>query len=115
MLSARAILAAQKDCGGNGMRAAKACDALDRGCCLELYYPGRTLLVEPHAVGLDGTGRPWLLGFERHGAADTGSGGWVFLPLDETSKVDVSGYLSHGPRQGYRRDDPRFDTMLAQL
>ena len=97
------------------MRAAKACDALDRGCCLELYYPGRTILVEPHAVGLDAQGRAWLLGFERYGAADPQSGGWVFLPLDETRKVDVSGYLSLAPRPGFRRDDHRFDSVIAQL
>jgi hypothetical protein len=98
-----------------GVHAARACEALDRGCCLELYYPGRSALVEPHAVGLDAAGRAWLLGFERHGAADPGPGSWVFLPLDEAGKVDVSGYMSLAPRPGFRRDDPRFATILAQL
>ena len=97
------------------MRVARACEALECGCCLELYYPDRSTLVEPHAVGVDAQGRSWLLGFERYGAADLASGGWVFLPLDETCKVDVSGYMSNAPRRGFRRDDPRFDSVIAQL
>jgi hypothetical protein len=97
------------------MRVAKACEALERGGCLELYYADKSVLVEPHAVGVDGQGRAWLLGYERYGAADAASGGWVFLSLDETRKVDVSGYLSNAPRPGFRRDDPRFDSIIAQL
>lgn len=97
------------------MRVARACEALDQARCLELYYEGRSLVVEVHAVGFDPSGRAWLLGFERHGGADMAAGSWTFRPFDETRSVALSGYFSLAPRQGYRRDDPRFDRVLKQL
>jgi hypothetical protein len=97
------------------MRVARASEAIERGLCLELYYPDRSLIVEPHAVGFDAKGRAWLLAFERYGGADPTPGNWTFLPLDETRNVAVSGYFSQAPRPLYRRDDPRFDRVLRQL
>jgi hypothetical protein len=97
------------------MRVARACEALDQGCCLELYYEGHSEVVEVHAVGFDSAGRAWLLGFERHGGADPTPGAWIFVPLDETKRVSLSGYFSAAPRPGFTRDDPRFERVLRQV
>ncbi|MDB5693256.1 MAG: hypothetical protein JWO81_2319 [Alphaproteobacteria bacterium] len=97
------------------MRIRRAIDAIEKGCCLELYYQQYSLIVEPHAVGLDASGRPFVLAVERYAGRAPVLGQWLFLPLDTTRKVAVSGYFSEAPRPGYRPDDPRFDRILSQL
>jgi hypothetical protein len=97
------------------MRVVRACEAIDKGCCLELYYDDHSLIVEVHAIGFDAEGRAWLVAFERFGGGDPGPGAWTFLPLDETKRVAISGYFSAAPRAGYCRDDPRFDRIVKQV
>ena len=97
------------------MRLKRACEAIDQGCCLELYYPRHSLVVEPHAVGLDEKKRPLLLAWERCDSTDGHRGAWLFLRLDEAKEVLVSGYFSSAPRKGYTRDDPRFAQIVRQI
>ena len=93
----------------------QAKDAIETGCCLELYFERYSMIVEPHAVGTDRFGRSLLLAFERCMDALPTLGQWLFLPLDKARMVEVSGYLSEAPRPGYRPDDSRFIQILSQL
>ena len=97
------------------MHLQSACDAIDRGCRLEIYYDDHSLVVEPHAVGFDRRGRTMLLAWECSDSADGHSGEWLFLTLDEAREVDVSGYLAQSPRMGFVRDDPRFARIVRQV
>ena len=97
------------------MRVQRSCEALEKGCCLEVYYDGHSLIVEPHAVGFDKYDHAALLAWERFGDGPHATGQWLFLRLDETRKVAVSGYFSEVPRPGYCQDDARFDRVLCQV
>jgi hypothetical protein len=93
------------------MRVTKACEAIDKGCCLELYYRRHSRVVEPHAVGYEPDGEPALLAWD--GTDETG--GWLFIALGEPREIIVSGYFSEAPRPGFVRDDPRFARILRQV
>jgi hypothetical protein len=97
------------------MRIGLAVEALERGCCLELYYERYAIVVEPHAVGFDRFGRPCLLAYERFTDGMPSFGQWLFLPLDKARWIDVSGYFSEGPRPAFVPDDLRFARIVAQL
>ncbi|MGZ8281762.1 MAG: hypothetical protein ACXWUN_02275 [Allosphingosinicella sp.] len=97
------------------MRVEKACEAIAKGCCLELYYKGHSQVVEPHAAGYDLSGGPALLAWEAVDSAKGDRGAWLFVPLDDLREIDVSGYFSEAPRPGFVRDDPRFARILCQL
>ena len=92
----------------------RACESLEKGCCLELYYVGHSVIVELHAVGFDKAGRPAALACKRNESAN-GPGEWQLIYLDEARKVDVSGYFSEAPRPGFRRGDKRFGEICCQL
>lgn len=97
------------------MRVQRALEALDRGCCLEIYYDRYSVIVEPHTIGFDRAERPALLGVERRAQSEGPLGQWLFLHLDTARKIDISGYFSEAPRPGFRPDDPRFERILAQV
>lgn len=97
------------------MRVQRASEALERGSCLELYYPDHSMVIEPHAVGFDKSDHPALLGWEVLARGMTPRGQWQFLRLDEMSKVEISGYFSEAPRPDYQQNDPRFDRIIRQL
>ena len=92
-----------------------ACQALETSCCLEVYYDGRSIIGEVHAVGIDKSHKSAVLIFETFDTACDQSGDWQFLPLDEVRELDVSGYFSDAPRPGYRRSDKRFEKVLCEL
>ncbi len=92
----------------------KACLALDRGCCLELYYHDQARrCIEVHAVGFDECQQPAIFGWEVMSAA--GASGWTLLSLAGVREVDVSGYWSEAPRPGYDRSDVGLAQLLCSL
>ena len=95
------------------MRLELACQALQRGSCLELFYEEHNRCLEVHAVGLGFDDRPLVLGWEVRTGAEPEH--WVVLPLDEPTAVDVSGWWSEAPRPGFVRDDRRFARILCQI
>jgi hypothetical protein len=83
----------------------RACDAVAKGCCLELYYVNHSVVVEAHIVGYDEMYRPAVLAWERSDSFTGHPGEWRFLHLDEMRKVAVSGYFSTAPRVGFNRGE----------
>ena len=78
-----------------------ACDALERGVCLDLRYRGEFLCVEVHAAGYSPDSEPLLYCWQRVGST---GGGWRLLRVAEVQSIDDSGYFSEAPRPGYRLD-----------
>lgn len=78
-----------------------ACDALQRGVCLDLRYRGEILCVEVHAAGYDLDAEPLLHCWQRVGFA---RGEWRLLRLAEAQYIEDTGYFSEAPRPGYRLD-----------
>jgi hypothetical protein len=92
----------------------KACMALERGSCLELYYPDHVRrCIEVHAVGFDDQQRPAIFGWQVMGSV--GEPGWTLLPLADVREVDISGYWSEAPRPGYAQSDVRLSRVLCSL
>ena len=98
-----------------GNRLRRACEAIDKGSCLELYYGSHSVVVEAHAAGFDKSDRPVVLAWERITTLKDDPGKWQFLRLDETRKVTVSGYFSDAPRAGFERGDKRFRSICCQV
>ena len=90
------------------MRVQRALEALEKGCCLELYYDEGSHLVEVHAVGFDADDRPVVQAWDS-GSADR----WSLCHLDRTRKVAVSGYFSEAPRPGFEVDSRLVRVLKA--
>ncbi|MDT9600281.1 hypothetical protein [Sphingosinicella rhizophila] len=89
--------------------------ALEKGCCLELYYDGWSRVVEVYAVGLDSEGREVIQAWQPQADINgPGRPGWKLLYLDETRKVAVSGYFAEAPRPDYVRD-PAIVKVLREI
>ncbi len=91
-----------------------ACEAIEKGCCLELDYDDHCVVVEPHTVGIDDLGRAAILGWVRTCSCSVCPGEWQVLRLDEPRSVLVSGYFSEAPRPDFRRHDEKFATICSQ-
>ena len=78
-----------------------ALEAFERGCCLEIWDKGQCVIVDPQVVGLDEAERPLVLGIDRLNERCAPLARWLLLRLDRASAVDVSGYMSDGPRTGW--------------
>jgi hypothetical protein len=95
------------------MSLALALEAIERGSCLELFYGGNCIVIDPQAVGHDHQGRPLILGVERSSEDFAPLAKWLLLRLDTARLVDVSGYLSEGLRPGWERSVEQFATIEA--
>ena len=90
-------------------------EALEKGCCLEIYYDGLCIIGEVHAVGWDKARNLALLLFEKSDSACEHAGGWRFVSLENARDLDVSGYFSEAPRPDYQRSDGRFERIVCAL
>ena len=75
-----------------------ACEALERGSCLEMEYRGESLLLEVHDAGYAADGEPLLHAWQRVGPK---ARGWRLVHLRDARSPSVSGYMSEAPRPGY--------------
>ena len=90
-------------------------EALEKGCCLEIYYDGLCIIGEVHAAGWDDARDPAVLLFEKFDTACEHAGEWRFVSLKNARSIDVSGYFSEAPRPGYQRSDGRFDRICCSV
>jgi hypothetical protein len=83
---------------------------------LGFVYDGQARVLEPHTFGIDSTGQPALCGYQVSGGSRSGQvHGWKTLRLDKLDEPKVLPRSFHRPRPEYKRDDPAFDTIWAQL
>lgn len=98
------------------MHTQTACDALTKGCCLEIRYDGYIRVVEVHAVGWtkddNAVMRVWQL---RGGSVRNEPIGWKLLRLDETIGSVILDEKSSAPRPGYKRGDKAMARIVCQL
>ena len=90
-------------------------EALEKGCCLEIYYDGLCIVGEVHAAGWDKARNPAALLFEKSDSACEHVGEWRFVSLENARNLVVSGYFSEAPRPDYQRSDGRFDRICCSV
>ncbi|MGY3531455.1 hypothetical protein ACVISU_004223 [Bradyrhizobium sp. USDA 4452] len=93
-----------------------ACEALTKGCVLELLYDGYFRLVEVHAVGFTQEGNAIMRVWQTSGGSVSNEPvGWKLLRLDEATGANVTNVRSAAPRTGYRRNDRVMVRIVCQL
>jgi hypothetical protein len=91
-----------------------ACEALDKGRCLEIGYDTFTRIVEVHRVGVSRAGEHILSGWQIRGPANERVG-WKLLNLDEPVTLTLTNIPSQAPRPDYRRGAKQFIGIICQL
>lgn len=98
------------------MRTEKLAEAIHQKKVVEFRYEGRTRVVEPHAVGVMTTGRPGLRAYQVGGYSESGTQPpWRLYRVDKMGGLVVTSKTFPGPRDGYRRGDPIFASIVAEL
>jgi hypothetical protein len=93
-----------------------ACDALQRGQCLELRYDGYSRTVEVHAVGNTQAGNDIMRVWQVRGGSSSGERtGWKIMRLDETFSAHIVDEKSEAPRRGYVRGDTAMQHIYCQV
>ena len=93
-----------------------ACEALQKGCCLELQYDGYSRIVEVHAVGTTKDGNAVMRCWQVSGGSASGERiGWKLFRLDEARGALIFRQPSSAPRPGYGRGDPAIANIRCQL
>jgi hypothetical protein len=102
--------------GELAMDSTTACNALNKGLCLEVHYDGYARVVEVHAVGLTKDDneimRVWQVS---GGSVSRNPTNWRLMRLDETQFVRITNNKSEAPRPGYGRDDKAIDRIVCQV
>jgi hypothetical protein len=83
---------------------------------ISFSYEGYSRTVEPHTYGIDGKGHYAVRGYQVAGGSQSGEYiGWKLFHVNEMHGVTVLPTKFSGPRQGYKRGDKAFRSILAQL
>ncbi|UUX95560.1 hypothetical protein [Aquabacterium sp. J223] len=83
---------------------------------LSFQYEGFSRTVEPHTYGIDGKGHYALRAYQVAGGSRSGEYvGWKIFHVGEMFGLSALPTKFSGPRQGYKRGDKAFQTILAQL
>lgn len=83
---------------------------------LSFNYEGFHRTVEPHTYGIDGKGHYAIRGYQVSGGSQSGEYvGWKLFHANEMVDLSVLPTKFSGPRQGYKRGDKAFRSILAQL
>jgi hypothetical protein len=97
------------------MQIETACEAMTAHKCLELTYEGERRLVEVHTAGAKNDGEPAISVWQTHNFSQPhAKPNWRLFTLNEVSNVSISSEVSHAPRQGFKRDDKRFQSIRCQ-
>ena len=90
--------------------------AIQQRVRLQLDYDGAERTFEPHTLGTDAAGMAMVCGYQVRGGSRSGQGsGWKTFSLTRIGRLRaLEEHFSH-PRAEYRRDDPGFARIDAQL
>jgi hypothetical protein len=91
-----------------------ACDALEKGRCLEIRYETCSRIIEVHRVGVSVAGDHIMSGWQIRGPGSERVG-WKLLNLDEPNNVTLTDIPSLAPRPDYRRGAKHFIGIICQL
>jgi hypothetical protein len=98
------------------MHSDTACEALNKGVCLELRYSGFSRIVEVHAVGTSTAGNPVMRAWQvRGGSVSNEPVGWKLMRLDEAAGAALTTERSLAPRPGYKQGDRGMTRIFCQL
>src|SRR5665213_1546264 len=91
-----------------------ACDAIEKGRCLELEYEIFTRLVEVHRVGVSPAGDHIMSGWQIRGLGNERVG-WKLLSLDEPKSLKLTDIPSLAPRPDYRRGAKQSSELFVNF
>lgn len=93
-----------------------ACEAISKGCRLEVRYDGFTRVVEVHAVGTSKSGNAIMRVWQVRGGSASGSQtGWKIFRLDEIVGAELSDEPSTAPQPGYKRGDSAMARVICEV
>lgn len=93
-----------------------ACQALREARVIECEYDGFRRVVEVHAVGYAGAGKPRMRVFQVGGNSKSGKiNQFKLFDLDDVRGASIGTTRSQAPRHGYRRDDRAFSRFECRL
>jgi hypothetical protein len=83
---------------------------------LRFGYEGQLRTVEPHTYGRDRKGQRMLRAYQVGGGSNSGARtGWKFFCERHMRELTVLEETFRGPRPEYKRGDPFFTHIIAQL
>lgn len=83
---------------------------------LSFVYDGYPRVVEPHTYGIDHNGHRALRAYQVWGGSESGEQvGWKIFHSSRMQRLTVLPDHFPGARPRYRRNDPAFSTIFAQL
>ena len=92
------------------------CDAISNLNLINFHYDGHPRVVELHTYGLDTKGHRALRAFQVRGSSKSGQGPyWRIFHRDKMHDITVLQETFAGQRDGYRKGDPFFSTILCEL
>lgn len=98
------------------MKGSKIINAIRWRQTLRIVLKEGSVHVEPHAYGIDHSGRPLLVCYEvRDGADPASTEGWKTVRLLGAREIEAGPRRFAGPRSGYVRDNPALHTIFAQI
>lgn len=92
------------------------CSAIATRCLVVFEYGDLFRVVEPHRVGINGSGHAILTGWLRAGysRADP-AGGWRHYLLRDIQELELVDAPFVGGRPGYIKSDPRMREIFYEL
>lgn len=83
---------------------------------LSFIYDGYPRTVEPHTYGRDIRGHSALRAYQVAGGSESGQYiGWKLFHCNDMHGVTVQPQTFSGPREGYKRGDKAFKSIMAQV
>lgn len=92
-----------------------ACEALEKGRCLELQYDGYSRTVEVHVVGTTAKGDPIMRAWQVRSGKPGGASEFRLFRLDKTWRYAISEESSQAPRRGYNPEDPAIPVIRCRV
>ena len=91
-------------------------EAIARKQLLRITYDGYIRDVEPHTYGIDKKSQCALVAYQIRGGSRSGEYiGWKTFRESEMHALSILDETFATPRHGYRRNDPAFASIIAQL